>query len=62
MYNEILSTRGEALSGAEYEAYLERAHVAGWCIELVQAAFLVADDMSVGNPSFPLRFGWFSTS
>ena len=31
-----------ALSAA---ANLERAHVLGWCIELVQAAFLVADDM-----------------
>lgn len=45
MYNEILAARGESLSGPTYEAYLERAHVAGWCIELVQGAFLVADDM-----------------
>ena len=45
MYNEILSARGDSLSGPTYEAYLERAHVAGWCIELVQGAFLVADDM-----------------
>ena len=45
MYNEILTARGDSLSGPEYEAYVERAHVAGWCIELVQGAFLVADDM-----------------